>query len=72
VGRTLNVLFENSRDRATGLLRGYSDNYVPVLCDAGDTWMNRVARVTARHPTAGGLVAEVSTRPAWESNVASA
>lgn len=72
VGRTLNVLFETSRDRASGLLRGYSDNYVPVLCDGGDTWMNRVARVTVLRPTAAGVVAEVSTRPAWESNAASA
>ena len=70
LGRTLHVLFEASRDRATGLLRGYSDNYVPVLCDAGDTWMNRIARVTALRTTGSGVVAELSTRPVWESDVA--
>jgi hypothetical protein len=53
-------------------LRGYSDNYVPVLCDAEDMWITRIARVTALRSTVGGVVAEVSTRPAWESNAASA
>jgi threonylcarbamoyladenosine tRNA methylthiotransferase MtaB len=72
VGRTLSVLFEASRDRATRLLRGYSDNYVPVLCAAGDTWMNRVARVTALRTATGGVVGELSTRPVWESDAAGA
>jgi tRNA A37 methylthiotransferase MiaB len=72
VGRTLSVLFETSRDRATRMLRGYSDNYVPVLCEARDTWRNRVARVTALHTAAGGVVAELSTRPAWGSDAAGA
>jgi threonylcarbamoyladenosine tRNA methylthiotransferase MtaB len=72
LGRTLHVLFENSRDRSTGLLRGYSDNYVPILCEAGDTWMNRIARVTALRLASGGVMAELSTRPVWESDVARA
>jgi len=72
LGRTLSVLFETSRDRATGQLRGYSDNYVPVLCDAGDSWMNRIGRVTALRAVSGGVVAQLSTRPAWESDVATA
>jgi len=30
-GRRLRVLIESKRDRATGLLKGYSRNYIPVL-----------------------------------------
>jgi len=72
LGRTLSVLFESARDRKTGLLRGYSDNYVPVLCEAGDSWMNRVARVTALHSVTAGVLAELSQRPVWETDVADA
>jgi len=70
IGHTLHVLFETSRDRTSGLLRGYSDNYVPVLCDAGDAWTNRIARVTGLRVGQGGVIAALSNRPAWESNVA--
>lgn len=72
LGRRLSVLFEGARDRKTGLLRGYSDNYVPVLCDADDSWMNRVARVTALHRVTGGVIAELSKQPVWERDVADA
>lgn len=40
-GRTLPVLFENIRDRATGLLKGFSRNYIPILADGPDTFMNQ-------------------------------
>ncbi len=45
LGRRSSVLFENARDRDSGLLKGYSDNYLPVLCAAGDDWMNRITNV---------------------------
>jgi threonylcarbamoyladenosine tRNA methylthiotransferase MtaB len=56
VGVPLEVLFESARDRRTGMLRGYSDNYLPVLADAGDRWMNRIARVTALSATDRALI----------------
>lgn len=37
VGRRLRVLVENERDRDSGLLRGYTDNYIRVLIDGPDT-----------------------------------
>jgi len=72
LGRSLSVLFESARDRTTGLLRGYSDNYVPVLCDAGDSWMNRVAGVSVLRTVTGGVLAELSKLPVWESDVVGA
>ncbi len=45
VGKHAQVLFENSRDPATGLLRGYTSNYLSVLCNADDRWMNRIVEV---------------------------
>jgi threonylcarbamoyladenosine tRNA methylthiotransferase MtaB len=72
LGHSLHVLFETSRDRVTGFLRGYSDNYIPVLCDAGDGWMNRIATVTALRTVSGGVVAELSARPSRETDGARA
>ena len=45
VGRTLPVLFENSRDKETGALKGYSRNYVRVFADGEDSLMNREVSV---------------------------
>jgi len=58
VGEQVSVLFENARDRTSGLLKGYSGNYLPVLCEAGDDWMNRVARVRISGRSGKHLVAE--------------
>jgi threonylcarbamoyladenosine tRNA methylthiotransferase MtaB len=46
VGQTLPVLFEHARDRNTGLLKGYSRNYIRVLAEGGDTLMNHEVPVT--------------------------
>ena len=46
VGQTLPVLFEHTRDRNTGLLKGYSRNYIRVLAAGGDEYMNREVLVT--------------------------
>jgi threonylcarbamoyladenosine tRNA methylthiotransferase MtaB len=50
VGRTLRVLAESKRDRDTGLLVGYSRNYLRVLVRGGDELINResLVRVIAR------------------------
>ncbi len=39
------ALFETARDGETGLLKGYTDNYVPVLCAGGDPLRNTLAPV---------------------------
>lgn len=50
VGSNLRVLAESKRDRETGLLVGYSRNYVRALVRGGDELINResVVRVVAR------------------------
>ena len=46
VGQSLPVLFEHTRDRHTGLLKGYSRNYIRVLAEGGNELMNREVLVT--------------------------
>lgn len=47
IGREVSVLVENKRDRATGLLRGFSDTYIPVCVINGeDSMINRIIPVT--------------------------
>lgn len=55
VGRTLPVLFEHTRDKATGLLKGYSRNYLRVLAAGGDEDMNREVPVALTHTSGGTL-----------------
>ncbi len=51
VGERADVLVEQARDPETGMLKGYSNNYLPVLVDGTDAHMNRVVPVslTGRH-----------------------
>jgi len=44
-GKSLKVLIESKRERDTGLLKGFSRNYIPVLASGGDDFMNREADV---------------------------
>ena len=44
-GRKLSVLIEEKIDRATGLRRGFSRNYLPVMVSAGGTLVNREIEV---------------------------
>ncbi len=46
VGKTAEILIEEQRERKTGLLKGLTSNYIPVLIDAEDTWKNSFATVT--------------------------
>ena len=41
LGKNLKVLIESKRERETGLLKGFSRNYIPVLADGADALMNR-------------------------------
>ena len=47
IGQELEVLVEGKRDRLTGLLKGYSRNYIPVLIEGKDHLVNREVRVLA-------------------------
>jgi threonylcarbamoyladenosine tRNA methylthiotransferase MtaB len=44
-GRSLPVLIETKRDGSTGLLKGISSNYLPVLIDGGDDLQNKIVTV---------------------------
>jgi threonylcarbamoyladenosine tRNA methylthiotransferase MtaB len=48
IGKTLSVLVEGSEDKETGWVKGFSDNYVPVLLPEGDLSLaNRIVSVVA-------------------------
>ena len=55
IGRTVPVLFEHSRDKTTGLLKGYSRNYLRVLAAGDDACMNRELPVRLSHLDADSL-----------------
>jgi threonylcarbamoyladenosine tRNA methylthiotransferase MtaB len=46
LGRELEVLVEQRRDKLTGRLKGYSRNYIPVLIEGEDDLVNREIRVS--------------------------
>ncbi len=62
VGETMPVLVEGKRDAATGLCKGLSSNYLPVLFAGGDVLQNRFVRVriegVARENRLMGTLAE--------------
>ncbi len=39
LGKKLDVLVENAKDKRTGLMKGFSNNYLPVLLDNNDSWV---------------------------------
>jgi len=45
IGRSVRVLTESRRDPQTGLLKGVSSNYLPVLFEGGDERMHRMVEV---------------------------
>jgi threonylcarbamoyladenosine tRNA methylthiotransferase MtaB len=52
LGSDLDVLVETKRDRASGLLKGYSDNYIKVLFKGPDSIMKNVVRVRIKEADA--------------------
>lgn len=58
LGDTVEALFENTRCPETGLLKGYSHNYLPLVCDGGDELMNRFLDVRVVAEADGRLVAQ--------------
>jgi threonylcarbamoyladenosine tRNA methylthiotransferase MtaB len=51
IGKNLNVLIENRRDRRTDMLTGLSDNYIRVVLEGDDSLKNRIipAHIIDRH-----------------------
>ncbi len=45
MGKTVEILIESKRDKATGLLKGITSNYIPVHVDGKDDLFNTLARV---------------------------
>ena len=45
IGKEVEILVESTRHAATGLLKGISSNYMPVLIDADDDQINKLVTV---------------------------
>ena len=48
IDNKVQVLIESRRDRPTGLLKGISSNYLPVLAEGRDSWKNTFVDVTIK------------------------
>jgi threonylcarbamoyladenosine tRNA methylthiotransferase MtaB len=48
IGQKLEVLIETTRHKPTGLLKGLSSNYIPILIDANDDQKNKLMVVHAQ------------------------
>jgi threonylcarbamoyladenosine tRNA methylthiotransferase MtaB len=45
IGKEIEILVESTRHATTGLLKGLSSNYIPVLIDADDDQINKLVTV---------------------------
>lgn len=55
VGNVVTVLVEETRDRISGRLKGFSDNYIPVGFDGPDEWINTFQPVEIQRISSDGL-----------------
>jgi len=56
-GKQLSVLVEDEKDRVTGLMKGYSGNYIPVLiADENDHRSPQIISVIAEHTSQDGKI----------------
>ncbi len=61
LGSDLSVLVERKRDRTTGLFRGFSDTYIPVCLENGDSSLfNRIVTVKAETIKANKILGKVN------------
>ncbi len=58
-GRNLKVLVEGKKDRESGMLKGYSGNYIPVLVQAGDEHINREVEVRVTEVSGENVSGEI-------------
>ena len=47
-GKVKKVLFENERDKKTGLLKGFSENYVQTQLNQKDDFKNKIVKVKTK------------------------
>lgn len=59
IGKICRVLIENSRDRETGMLKGYTDNYIPVLLEGKDKLMNKLINIRITGLSADAVAGEL-------------
>ena len=59
VSKALPVLVETRRDRRTGMLEGYSDNYVKVIFNGPDSLMGAIADVNIDYMTLSTTVGAI-------------
>jgi threonylcarbamoyladenosine tRNA methylthiotransferase MtaB len=59
IGKEVEILVESSRHTATGLLKGLSSNYIPVLIDADDDRINTLLTVKLADKIDNALVATI-------------
>ncbi|WP_372682337.1 tRNA (N(6)-L-threonylcarbamoyladenosine(37)-C(2))-methylthiotransferase MtaB [Desulfosarcina sp.] len=55
VGKVVTVLVEAARDRTTGRLKGFSDNYIPVCFDGPDDLINTFQPVDIQRLSSDGV-----------------
>jgi threonylcarbamoyladenosine tRNA methylthiotransferase MtaB len=61
VGKRLSVLVEDKKDKDTGFMKGFSDNYIPVVIENGNSSLvNRVLYVIPDYSLDGKLYGRVS------------
>ncbi len=62
IGEKLSVLVEDKKDRETGLMKGFSGNYIPVLIINGSPSLtNNVVDVIADHTNGGKIFGRKTT-----------
>ena len=63
IGQQVPVLVESRREPKTGLLKGVSSNYLPVLFEGGDELMNRMLNVRITRADAIRLIGNLTEFP---------
>jgi threonylcarbamoyladenosine tRNA methylthiotransferase MtaB len=62
VGKKLSVLIEDKKDKDTGFMKGFSDNYIPVVIENGNSSLvNRVLNVISNYVLEGKLYGRITT-----------
>lgn len=59
LGQRMKVLVESKRDRESGMLKGYSQNYLPLFLPGGDELMNQEVDVEVIEVQEGKVLGEV-------------
>jgi threonylcarbamoyladenosine tRNA methylthiotransferase MtaB len=59
IGQKLDVLVETTRHRPTGLLKGLTSNYIPILIDASDDYKNKLVAVRTQNLSGNHLVGTI-------------